>query len=42
MTTTSLVHTTQERDGMLASGMERGMNETYTRLDQLLARLSSP
>jgi len=42
VTTTSLVHTTQERDGMLASGMERGMNETYTRLDQLLARLSSP
>jgi uncharacterized protein YndB with AHSA1/START domain len=41
VTTTSLFHTTAERDGMLASGMERGLNETYTRLDELLARLSS-
>lgn len=24
--------------GMLASGMERGLNETYARLDELLAR----
>jgi uncharacterized protein YndB with AHSA1/START domain len=39
VTTTSLFHTTEERDGMLASDMERGMNETYARLDQLLARL---
>jgi uncharacterized protein YndB with AHSA1/START domain len=37
VTTTSLFHTTQERDGMLSSGMERGMNETYARLDELLA-----
>src|SRR4029077_14490490 len=29
VTTTSLFHTTEERDGMLASGMERGMHETY-------------
>jgi uncharacterized protein YndB with AHSA1/START domain len=36
--TTSLFHTTEERDGFLASGMERGMNETYARLDELLAR----
>jgi uncharacterized protein YndB with AHSA1/START domain len=36
--TTSLFHTTEERDGMLASGMERGLNETYSRLDELLAR----
>jgi uncharacterized protein YndB with AHSA1/START domain len=35
--TTSLFHTTEERDGMLQSGMERGMNETYARLDALLA-----
>jgi uncharacterized protein YndB with AHSA1/START domain len=35
--TTALFHTTEERDGMLASGMERGMNETYARLDALLA-----
>jgi uncharacterized protein YndB with AHSA1/START domain len=40
VTTTSLFHTTGERDGMLASGMERGMNETYARLDELLARLA--
>jgi uncharacterized protein YndB with AHSA1/START domain len=38
VTTVSLFHTTEERDGMLASGMERGLNETYARLDELLAR----
>ena len=38
VTTVSIFHTTEERDGMLASGMERGMNETYARLDELLAR----
>jgi uncharacterized protein YndB with AHSA1/START domain len=38
VTTTSIFHTTEERDGMLGSGMERGMNETYARLDELLAR----
>jgi uncharacterized protein YndB with AHSA1/START domain len=37
----SLFHTTEERDGMLASGMERGLNETYARMDELLARLAS-
>jgi len=37
VTTTSLFHTTEERDGMLASGMEGGLNETYARLDELLA-----
>ena len=37
---TSLFHTTEERDGMLQSGMEGGMNETYDRLDELLARQS--
>jgi uncharacterized protein YndB with AHSA1/START domain len=35
--TTSLFHTTEERDGMLQSGMEGGMSETYARLDALLA-----
>lgn len=39
--TTSLFHTTEERDGMLGSGMEGGLNETYARLDELLARLAS-
>ena len=38
MITTSVFHTTEERDGMLGSGMEGGMNETYARLDELLAR----
>lgn len=35
--TTSVFHTPEERDGMLESGMERGMNETFDRLDALLA-----
>jgi uncharacterized protein YndB with AHSA1/START domain len=37
VTTTSIFHTPEERDGTLASGMERGLNETYARLDELLA-----
>jgi uncharacterized protein YndB with AHSA1/START domain len=41
VTTVSLFHTPEERDGMLASGMESGLNETYARLDELLARLAS-
>ena len=36
--TTSTFHTREERDGMIASGMEKGMNETFARLDELLAR----
>jgi uncharacterized protein YndB with AHSA1/START domain len=38
VTTVSLFHTPEERDGMIASGMERGLNETYSRLDEVLAR----
>jgi uncharacterized protein YndB with AHSA1/START domain len=38
VTSVSLFHTTAERDGMLASGMEKGMNETHARLDEVLAR----
>src|SRR5439155_19916464 len=38
VTTTSLFHTNEERDGMLGSGMEQGMNEAYARLGELLAR----
>jgi len=38
VTTVSLFHTSEERDGMIASGMERGLNETYARLDEVLAR----
>ena len=37
VTTLSLFHTTEERDGMLNAGMEQGMNESYAALDQLLA-----
>ncbi len=40
VTTVSIFHTTEERDGMLGSGMEGGLNETYERLDELLARLA--
>lgn len=36
---TSVFHTSEERDGMLASGMEGGLNETYERFDEVLARL---
>ncbi len=38
VTTVSVFHTTEERDGMLASGMEGGLNETYDRLDEVLRR----
>jgi uncharacterized protein YndB with AHSA1/START domain len=37
VSTHSLFHTTEERDGMLASGMEGGLSESYERLDELLA-----
>ncbi len=33
----SLFHTPDERDGMLESGMEGGMNESFDALDRLLA-----
>jgi uncharacterized protein YndB with AHSA1/START domain len=39
VTTVSVFYTTEERDGMLGSGMEGGMNETFQRLDEVLARL---
>jgi uncharacterized protein YndB with AHSA1/START domain len=37
---TSLFHTREERDGMLSSGMEEGLNQSYAALDRLLARLT--
>jgi uncharacterized protein YndB with AHSA1/START domain len=37
--TLSIFHTVEERDGMLGSGMEGGVNESYTALDKLLAKL---
>jgi uncharacterized protein YndB with AHSA1/START domain len=33
----SLFHTTEERDGMLSSGMTDGMRDSYAALDRLLA-----
>jgi len=36
---TSLFHTTEERDGMLKSGMEGGLSQSYAALDRLLETL---
>jgi uncharacterized protein YndB with AHSA1/START domain len=33
----TLFHTTEERDGMLSSGMEKGLSQSYAALDRLLA-----
>jgi uncharacterized protein YndB with AHSA1/START domain len=38
--TTSLFHTTEERNGMLASGMADGLNQSYAVLDDLLRTLA--
>lgn len=38
---TSLFHTTEERDGMIESGMAEGLGQSYAALDRLLARLAS-
>jgi uncharacterized protein YndB with AHSA1/START domain len=38
--TTSLFHTTEERDGMVNSGMEGGLSQSYDALEKLLATLS--
>ena len=39
MVNTTLFHTMEERDGMLQSGMETGMNESFAALDRLLGRM---
>ena len=36
---TSLFHTAEELDGMVKSGMETGLNQSYEALDRLLAKL---
>jgi uncharacterized protein YndB with AHSA1/START domain len=36
---TSLFHTSEERDGMLSSGMQQGLDQSYAVLDRLLAKL---
>jgi uncharacterized protein YndB with AHSA1/START domain len=35
----SLFHTTEERDAMIDAGMEKGLNEGYEQLDELLAEI---
>jgi uncharacterized protein YndB with AHSA1/START domain len=40
LVSTSLFHTTEDRDGMLQSGMEGGLNESYAALDKVLATLT--
>ena len=37
VTSQSVFMSVQDRDGMVASGMERGVNEGFDRLDQILA-----
>jgi uncharacterized protein YndB with AHSA1/START domain len=37
----SLFHTTEDRDGMLQSGMEGGLNESYAALDEVLESLAA-
>jgi uncharacterized protein YndB with AHSA1/START domain len=39
MVDVSLFHTTEERDGMMHSGMEGGANESYAALDSVLETL---
>ena len=41
LTITLVFDSTDERDRILNSGAERGMNQTYARLDGLLARLAA-
>jgi uncharacterized protein YndB with AHSA1/START domain len=40
LVTVSLFHTVEERDGMLNSGMEGGMNQSYDALDRVLEKLA--
>ncbi|MBC8088709.1 MAG: SRPBCC family protein [Phycisphaerae bacterium] len=39
MVNSSLFHTAEERDGMMQSGMESGMNQSYAALDRVLAAM---
>jgi uncharacterized protein YndB with AHSA1/START domain len=39
---TTAFQSVEDRDGMIASGMEQGMNEGYERLEELLARQTVP
>jgi uncharacterized protein YndB with AHSA1/START domain len=39
LVTVSLFHTVEDRDGMLQSGMEQGVEQSYAALDKVLASL---
>jgi uncharacterized protein YndB with AHSA1/START domain len=39
MTATSMFFTQEDRDGMMSSGMEGGMNESYAALDRVLEQM---
>ncbi len=39
LTAQSVFQSVSDRDGMIQSGMERGVNEGYERLDELLAKM---
>ena len=41
VTIQSLYQSVSDRDGMIQSGMERGVNEGYERLDEILARVNA-
>jgi hypothetical protein len=38
----ALFHTVEDRDGMLHSGMEQGVNQSYAALDRVLTRVGGP
>lgn len=42
LVTTSLFHTTEERDGALSSGMAEGVADSYAALDRLLVTRAAP
>lgn len=39
LTSQSVFQTVEDRDGMLQSGMEEGVNDSYNRLDELLEKM---
>ncbi len=41
LTSQSVFQSVADRDGMVKSGMERGVNEGYERLDEILAKRST-
>jgi uncharacterized protein YndB with AHSA1/START domain len=41
VTVTSVYQSVEDRDGMIRSGMERGANESWDMLEELLPKLSA-